>query len=52
MVAMCDTLQSVKEQLSDIENEPAMGSTYDDVFQVTQLNLMDMPVEVPFLYLQ
>lgn len=44
---MCDVLQSVKEQLIDIENECKIPITEpDDVYNAAEPSLQNMPLEV------
>lgn len=42
---MCETLQALKEQLIDVENEPTNIESRD-VYEAAEPALLSMPVEV------
>lgn len=47
---MCDILESVKDQLTTIENELATNTETCEVYDNSKPSLLDMPVEVSYSY--
>lgn len=43
---MCDILQSVKDELQEIENESLTPATKPDFYEAAEPTLLTLPVEV------